>query len=97
MTQSIELDVFSPHVGETFVMHVSGDTEERLELVEVNALPSQGGPREQPFALIFKGPSGSGQQQGMVRLTHGDMGELDIFFVPVAEDQRGRLYEAIFN
>ena len=97
MTQSITLDVFHPLVGETFVMRLAGDTEKRLELVEVNALPSQGGPREQPFALIFKDPGGSGQQQGMVKLTHDDMGEFDIFLVAVAEDDRGRLFEAIFN
>jgi len=97
MAQNIELDIFSPRVGEMFVLDVSGNAGERLELVEVNALPSQGGPREQPFALIFKGPGGSGQQQGMVKLTHDDMGEFDIFLVPVEEDQRGRLFEAIFN
>jgi hypothetical protein len=35
--------------------------------------------------------------QRMHRLKHDKMGELEIFLVPVGKNERGYLYQAVFN
>ena len=49
------------------------------------------------FSLIFVGRAEQPLQQGMYRFAHGSIGTMEIFIVPVGHDNRGRIYEAIFN
>lgn len=70
-----------------------------LELAEVVGRPS--GPNEQQgmerFSLFFKGPGEHFLPQRMYRLEHEEMGELQIFIVPVGQDADGFEYESVFN
>ncbi|MGO9960811.1 MAG: DUF6916 family protein, partial [Solirubrobacteraceae bacterium] len=50
-----------------------------------------------PFSLIFTAPSPPILAQGMRRLTHDSLGELDLFLVPLQPDSGGARYQAIFN
>ena len=97
MTQNVELEHFSPCVGDTFTLESPGDRRDALELLEVKPLPAYGGPREQPFALLFKGPADTDLSQGMARVRHADAGVHELFLVPVGVDETGKLFEAIFN
>ncbi|HEY2507675.1 MAG TPA: hypothetical protein VGI58_14260 [Streptosporangiaceae bacterium] len=49
------------------------------------------------FSLRFHGPADPALGQGIHRLAHAQMGELDIFLVPIAADQYSRSYEAVFG
>ncbi len=65
---------------------------QRLSEVSPTAVSS-----DTQFSLIFVGRSEQPLQQGMYRFAHGAIGTLEIFIVPVGHDNRGRIYEAIFN
>lgn len=91
---------FGPAVGESFTVELDADAldvELRLDrLVELPSTP--GAPRAQPFTLTFLGPAGQHLPQGTYRLHHEDLGELDVFLVPLGPLADGRhQYEAVFN
>ena len=66
--------------------------------------------RQEPFTLRFTGPLDRPLGQGMYRMTpeteadasatppaDGDMQPLDIFIVPIAREESGYVYEAVFG
>ena len=53
--------------------------------------------RQEVFSLFFYGPADSFVSQGIHRLKHSQMGELELFLVPVGRDKNGFHYEAAFN
>ncbi|HYX30189.1 MAG TPA: hypothetical protein VE863_16725 [Pyrinomonadaceae bacterium] len=89
---------FSKHVNSKFNLTVN-DHSLHLELVEVKKYRPQ--EHEQPgmerFSAFFEGPGNSFVPQGVYRFGHDQMGEFDIFLVPISGDQRGYRYEAVFN
>ena len=50
-----------------------------------------------PFSLLFRGAATTVWPQGIYRLSRTGLDTLDIFLVPVARDDSGVLYEAIFS
>ena len=70
-----------------------------LELVEVKSyLPGENEQRGmERFSLFFRGPADIFVPQGTCTLEHERLGTLEIFLVPVARDERGFLYESVFN
>ncbi|NQT89285.1 hypothetical protein HQ560_21130 [bacterium] len=66
------------------------------EAAAVGAPPADGSMR-QAFSLVFTGPPGCVLPQQTYQLIHQEMGELDIFLVPIGSDEEGTQYEAIFN
>jgi hypothetical protein len=53
--------------------------------------------RQEAFSLFFRGPLNPQLLQGIHKLKHAQLGELEIFLVPVAQDKDGFQYEAAFN
>ena len=49
------------------------------------------------FSLYFRGPAGALLPQRTYHVEHPEMGEMDIFLVPVEQDARGFRYEAVFS
>jgi hypothetical protein len=68
-----------------------------LELVEVNAAVPRPGQKRLAFSLLFRGPRGLFLPQRIYRLEHESLGALDLFLVPIQPDDRGALFEAVFN
>src|SRR5882672_9037103 len=98
MAASLTEAEFSKHVGSKFLINVEPRTFD-LELVEVKGyLP---GPNDQigmeRFSAFFSGPGEVKLTQGIYPLKHEGMGEFEIFLVPIAADQQGFRYEAVFN
>ena len=54
-------------------------------------------PHQESFSVIFLGPVNNFIPQGIHKLNHQEMGEIDIFLVPIALDKAGFRYEAVFN
>jgi hypothetical protein len=54
-------------------------------------------PTQETFSLMFRGPLTPFLPQGIRSLKHGELGELDIFLVPVEKEKDGFEYEAVFN
>jgi hypothetical protein len=89
---------FSRHLNSTFnVKLVDGDLP--LELVEVSAYRPQEHEEKglERFSALFAGSGNALLPQGLYHLSHDQMGELDLFLVPVSVDQRRIQYEAVFN
>lgn len=97
MLDDVNVDTFAGRVGELF--HVSlGDAEAiAVELREVTAVgrPYREGGRA-PFSLVFVGPGEPVLPQQIYALDHDALGRLDIFLVPIAQDESGTSYEATF-
>ena len=68
----------------------------QLSLVEVKAMGS--GEREGgAFSLLWQGPTKPVLEQSIYTLFQPELGEQDVFLVPVAEKEAGIQYEAIFT
>jgi hypothetical protein len=100
MVDHLTKEYFAERVGLSFRLELAGQ-EIELELAEVKSLgvPSAGSqPQRESFSLVFRGPQNSPLDQGMFTLSQSGMDDLEpIFLVPIAADEQGRYYEAIFN
>lgn len=86
---------FTPLVGQAFRV-VVGETGLEVTLGEVRPLPPHAY-REEPFALLFRGPRQPVLAQRTHTLVHPQLGTLALFLVPVQGGGDGVAYEAIFN
>jgi len=95
----LQLENFSDHVGASFAFVPDADGMPDLVLTEVNALPLQDGaslPRA-PFSLVFDLPGAIVLPQNLYRLRHPELGEIDLFLIPMAQDASAVRYCATFN
>ena len=104
MAVELVSETFAPHVGEAFTARLqSGETFE-LVLTDCNET-QQGDPDELrerigrvPFSLLFHSADRDRfAPQQIVSLTHPELGELELFLVPLGPDERGMRYEAVVN
>ncbi|GAA3830705.1 DUF6916 family protein [Nocardioides panacisoli] len=92
---------FTGLVGEVFTLALPDGRKVPLTVEEVSALGRDGGagpdgtPREQ-FSVVFLGPSDPLLGQGTQELSHGALGDLALFLVPIGADADGVRYEAVF-
>jgi len=97
MSPTLTEKEFSKHVNTKFRITLEPPVE--LELSEVKSyLPRENEERGmERFSLYFAGPLEPHLPQNLYPMEHGLMGAFDIFLVPVAQDERGFKYEAVFN
>lgn len=98
MEKQLSLDDFAPHVGRIFRLEAESEAMD-VTLTEAAAIgaPAADDSMRQAFSLVFIGPGESVLPQRIYRLTHPEMGELDLFLVPIGSDAEGTRYQAIFN
>jgi len=82
---------FADVIGSSFARR-GGPT---LQLHEVSDLVEGHGTRS--FSLIFHGPSDQSLDQGIHSLRHEDLGDLEVFLVPIGDRDGVRQYEAVFS
>jgi hypothetical protein len=95
----LTFDQFSGRVGETFVVVADGRPSSPVELVEATESSEPGGPgpdgvQRFQFSLVFRGDPGL--PQGTYRVSHADMGDFDLFLVPIGPDGDSMQYQAAF-
>ena len=66
-----------------------------VELIEVSALT--GLPHQEQFTITFRGPREAGLGQGTRLFAHENLGESEVFIVPIRNDEHYIYYEAVFN
>ena len=94
---SVTADDFEQHTGSTFRLADGGEGSElRLESVRRSGRRHEEGGRE-GFALLLSGSVNAPLSQGTHRLQHEQMGELEIFLVPVGVSGETFTYEAVFS
>jgi hypothetical protein len=54
-------------------------------------------PRQEQFSLRFRGDRDQIFPQRIYPIKHDSMGDFDLFLVPIARDETGTFYEAVFN
>jgi hypothetical protein len=90
---------FTKHLNTVFRVKVSAPRPVELKLVEVKSFASDTNEKRpmERFSLFFNGPADLQLPQSTYELEHDQLGSLDIFLVTVAQDERGFVYEAVFN
>jgi hypothetical protein len=86
---------FSQHANTKFQVQVDENTPVELDLIEVSELKVY--PQQEEFTLTFRGPLNAFLDQGVRPFKHDQMGEFEVFIVPIKQDAEGFYYEAIFN
>jgi hypothetical protein len=66
-----------------------------LELIEVSALTVF--PHQEQFTIVFRGPREAPLGQGTRLFAHENLGESEVFIVPIRDDEQYIYYEAVFN
>ncbi|MBS1794010.1 MAG: hypothetical protein JSS81_09160 [Acidobacteria bacterium] len=72
-------------------------TDFNLELELRDVVRKTGGPNQDMFSLVFRGPKENYLGQGIFQLRHEKLGDGELFLVPIGVDQEGYQYEAGFN
>src|SRR5690348_8113472 len=95
MEASLTHEAFSQNLNTKFQVLLDENTTVELELVEVSELKLH--PRQEEFAVEFRGPLEMFLDQGVRDFAHENIGRFELFIVPVEQDAEGFYYEAIFN
>ena len=99
MLDHLTIESFQPHVGSTFWAEFPNGSKVELRLTAAaKVMESEAAQLERhPFSLYFLGPKSFLLQQHIYRLTHEQLGALEIFLVPVGQDANTYQYEAVFT
>jgi hypothetical protein len=99
MPERLTQEAFTQHLHTKFRVRLTEERATLLELEEVKPFPALSHARKdmERFSLYFNGPGEVPLPQSIYRLEHEQMGEVDIFLVPVALDEHGYHYEAVFS
>ena len=93
---TVTKEVFEPHLRTRFrIVGEHGAIE--AELVEVLALKPMRPDGRPPFSMLFRGPREPLLAQRIYRVEHDVLGELELFFVPIAQGEVGTTYETILS
>lgn len=97
MLDKLTLDDFRPLLDDTFAVH-AGEQAAQFRLVSAQPVgEGRTNGKRAPFSLTFQAPPEVRPVQGLYRLEHEELGTLEMFLVPVAGDQQGTDFEAVFN
>ena len=95
MEASLTHEEFSRYANTKFHAQIDETNVVQLELVEISPLKVY--PRQEEFSIVFLGPLNAFLGQGVRPFSHEQLGEFELFIVPVRQDDKGFYYEAIFN
>lgn len=95
MSDLLTHETFSRHANTKFRVQLEAANPVELELVEISELRLS--PGQEQFALVFRGPNEMFLGQGGRSFEHDQMGQFELFIVPIRQDQQGYYYEAVFN
>lgn len=66
-----------------------------MELIEV--LDRKSTPKQEQFSLFFRAPLDVPAAQGLFHIEHSLLPSGELFLVPVSEDERGLVFQSVFN
>jgi hypothetical protein len=95
MLDDFTIDALTEQIGAIFDVVSEGKTifTVTLEKINIHIQTIQ----HQNFSLQFRGPLHTFITQGIQTIVHPKFGTTEIFLVPIAKNQDGYLYEAVFN
>jgi len=92
MAEKLTFSDFATHSGTRF--QVAGLENYDLGLAEVT---DHSNPQLEQFSLIFTGVQSPWLQQGSYKLVHPQLGECELFLVPIGPDAGHMRYQAVFS
>jgi hypothetical protein len=95
MPAQLRPTMFTAYVGTQF--DVLDDPSQTFCLTLTSVVEHVKTDRQEAFSLFFHGPSAPFVAQGIHKIKHSHLGELELFLVPVGQDKDGFQYEAAFN
>ena len=95
MEPSLTHEEFSKNANTKFQVQADENTRVELELIKISELKLH--PQQEEFAVQFRGPLNIFLSQGVRDFSHDQMGQFELFIVPIREDEQGFYYEAVFN
>jgi hypothetical protein len=96
MTQELRREDFELFIGQRMLARIDAETFE-LEVGAVAPIANPSPRQHPPFALTMLDRSRRPVRQGIYRLTHPSLGEIDIFLVPIGPKDGAMRFEAVFN
>lgn len=101
MLDTLTLETFSPHVGETFRIRLEDERTIDVALVQASPIGTFGTDhlrtgtllKRAPFSLVFKGSADVRLAQKIYRVEHDTLPAYEVFIVPVSPGT----YEVIFS
>lgn len=93
-TGELNAALFADKVNTKFKVQADDSSTVEIELIEVKEYDFL--PEQEAFSLMFRGPLEPILYQTIRHIEH-DIGEFDIFLVPIARREDGMHYEAAFN
>lgn len=93
---------FAAHLNTVFLIRHSDAGEVPVKLIELQDTVPESQRKlaamhgKECFSLSFRGPA-QGLRQNTYRFQHRELGEFDLFIVPVESGKHGEIYEAIVN
>jgi hypothetical protein len=97
MPEPLTQENWTQQLHEDFHVHVGDANPLMMKLMNVTGHSYPGEPARQSYSLLFCGPATPILPQRTYRLAHAEIGEVDIFLVPVGKQKEGVSYEAVFN
>lgn len=95
MLEKLTRQSFSDLLNSKFQMFISADSAVEIELVEV--VQRRSTPRQEQFAVAFRVPASVPALQGVYRIKHDDLGDVELFMVPYKQEAEATYFEAFFN
>lgn len=95
MEASLTHEEFSKNANTKFQVQADENNQVDLDLIAISELKLY--PQQEEFTLEFLGPLNMFLGQGIRNFSHVQMGQFELFIVPVKQDAQGFYYEAIFN
>jgi hypothetical protein len=95
MTDQLTRDEFAAHLNTKFDVYLTDEAPVEAELVEVT-IPKKYGKTES-FAILFIAPPGTPLTQQICKVEHPKLGSIELFLVPVGQNETGTQFEAVFN
>jgi Domain of unknown function (DUF6916) len=94
MVETFTEATFQELLNTRFRIYPEGADPVEVELVGLTPLST---PRQVQFSILFQGPGHVLLQQSIYPVAHDQLGEFELFLVPVARVESGFQYEAVFN
>lgn len=74
------------------------DASEELRLIQVDRLEqAHAAEGREAFSIVFESVSQQALPQKIYALSHPELGEFELFIVPIGQDANGTRYEAVFS
>jgi len=96
MLEQLTRESFSGQLNTKFRLSPEPGKMIELELIEIVDSGETAGQAER-FSLHFRGPLDYLFPQRTYRMEHEELGQMEIFIVPIRKDDQGFYYEAVFN